>query len=85
MGKTHKTHWTVPELPWKRAKVSKEAQERINEILDDELEPLPYGQISPFSVPPEKDLPYCHCGIRGKYYLHRWYCQECWDIGDDEW
>ena len=29
-------------------------------------------------------LQYCFCGRRGVYLLTRWYCQECWNEGDDE-
>lgn len=56
MTKTHKTHWTMPQMPWKKKRE----------------EPY-YGELR-----------YCHCGNRGVYFLNRWYCQECWDIGDDE-
>jgi hypothetical protein len=29
-------------------------------------------------------LGYCFCGMKGKYKLDRWYCEECWEAGDDE-
>jgi hypothetical protein len=46
-------------------------------FLDDELVPLPDN-------PRLRDFQYCLCGLRGVYLLDRWYCQECYENGDDE-
>jgi hypothetical protein len=54
--RTHQTHWTMPEMPWKK---------------------------KPQAGKPKEVEP-CRCGMAGKYFLNRWYCQECWDNGDDE-
>jgi hypothetical protein len=88
----HFTHFTVPKLPWH------DDDHKFGERTDDKQ--LGGGSGDEPSVDGDEDnsgqkhrpvervrsagLEYCHCGTRGSVFLDRWYCQECWENGDDE-
>lgn len=57
MGKTHQTHFTVGQMPWKR--VVAERQEAIVKMLDDELTVLmcKCGEVATVRLGPN----HCYC------------------------
>lgn len=89
--RTHYTHFTVPRLPWHTEdhKFGEGTEGHSDGSDNERVVPDDRDGESMDSVESDRprgrhELDYCFCGRRGKHLLDRWYCEECWEIGDDE-
>lgn len=82
--KTHQTHFTVPEMPWKREEATEPLTATPTRPLAD-VEDIRKPATLKRKFKGDFKFQYCACGERGEHWDGtRWYCGECYDNGDDE-